>query len=197
MRRVLLGGLLAIVLAATAQAGAGGGNACGPANARTLASSPRARVYALRKAVYGCAGKTRYRLGSVPSPQVDDYVSRVVVAGRLAAYASGYKGYDFTSATVVVRNLADGKQLFNSPALSNPQATGETTQSVDSLVVRPDGNVAWIAKWQFYSPPIGVEVHRRKGMLDHGRTIRSGSLKLHGSLLSWKHGSRTRHAKLL
>jgi hypothetical protein len=191
---LLLGGLLAVVLAATAQAGAGEDNGCGPAKAHTLASSPQARVYALHKAVYGCAGKTRYRLGSLPGPLREDSVSRVVVAGRLAAYASETSGYDFTWATVVVRNLADGTQLFDSPALSNPRTTGEGTQSVDSLVVRPDGNVAWIAKWE--DGPI-VEVHRRKGMLDHGRTIRPGSLELHGSLLSWKHGSRIRHARLL
>jgi hypothetical protein len=188
--------VLAIVLAATAQAGAGEGNGCGPANAHTLASSPQARVYALHKAVYGCAGKTRYRLGAVPSPLGEDFVSRVVVAGRLAAYASEISGYDFAWATVLVRNLADGKQLFDSPALSNQLTTGEGTQSVGSLVVRPDGNVAWIAKWEFLSSPI-VEVHRRKGMLDHGRTILPGSLRLHGSLLTWKHGSTTRHASLL
>jgi hypothetical protein len=41
-----------------------------------------------------------------------------------------------------------------------------------------------------------VKVHRGDVVLDRGRTIHPDSLKLHGTLLSWKHGTQTRTATL-
>lgn len=38
------------------------GASCGPATARTLASSTETRVYALNGAAYGCAGKRQFQL---------------------------------------------------------------------------------------------------------------------------------------
>lgn len=166
---------------------------CGPPEARTLASSSQARVYALKGADYGCAGKRQFRLGRWKSPCAP-CVDRVVVAGTLAAYVLDYPGYDNSTSDVLVRRLTDGKRLSWYRAST---ATGETFQAVTSLVVSPDGGVAWISA----ASGIGIsgrqiEVHRGKSILDHGRTIAPHSLKLHGTVISWRHGSKTRTASL-
>jgi hypothetical protein len=166
---------------------------CGPAKARTLASSTGARVYALDGTAYGCAGKRQFRLGPFAYPHYNGVVRPIVVAGRIAAYIRQTSGYDTSSADVHVRNLADGKRPFESSATR--EGCGEGGQSVGSLVAKPDGHVAWIGVWVFGSCRF-VEVHRRRTVLDRGRMIKIHSLKLQGSLLTWKHGSRTRHATL-
>jgi hypothetical protein len=121
----------------------------------------------------------------------------VVVAGTVAAYSDYVGGYDFVDAEVHVRSLADGKRLFDRPAITyEPRA--EPVESVDSLVAKPDGHVAWIAVSTGIGGPTHrlVEVHRGRTVLDHGPKIDPHSLKLQGTLLSWKHGSKTRHASL-
>ena len=184
-RAVCAGGVgLAIgVAAATAPASTA---SCGPANGRTLASSSQARVYAGRKGVvYGCAGRRQFRLGR-RQPPCYPCVGRVVVAGKIAAYVLGYPGYDSNFCEVVVRRLADGKRL----ATYNATRMGPFS-SVPSLVARPDGHVAWIAVGG------GIpEVHRDRTILDSGGTIQPHSLRLHGTLLTWRHGSKTRHARM-
>lgn len=190
--------LCGIAMAAPSSARSGWrGAKCGPAGARTLASSTEARVYALNGAVFGCAGKRQFRLGAQPGPDArENVVHPVVVVGRLAAYGSVAWGYDFADAFVIVRNLADGKRLFYGRAITDYQSA-EPVESVGSLVAAPDGHVAWIVVAHFVAGgQLRIEVHRGRMVLDDGRTIHAHSLKLHGTLLSWKHGSRTRHARL-
>lgn len=163
---------------------------CGPASARTLASSQEARVYTVHKAVYGCAGSRQFRLDRPHSP-----VGVVVVVGKLAAFARYFEGYDFTSASVIVENLTDGKRLWDGEAFPrDPQ--GEYDQRVGSLVARPDGHVAWIVSSTMLGADKIVRVFRGRDVLDSGRAIRTHSLRLHGTRLSWKHGSRTKTAQL-
>lgn len=169
---------------------------CGPAQARTLASSRQARVYARNGTVYGCAGKPQYRLGSVRE-QCSPCFDLVAVSGTVAAYASTIIGYDSAVARVTVRSLEDGERLFDSPAMrADPRA--EPDESVGSLVAKRDGHVAWIVVSRGIGGPSHriVKVHRGDVVLDRGRTIHPDSLKLHGTLLSWKHGTQTRTATL-
>lgn len=183
---------LALTLGVCGPAVASGsrGAHCGPASARTLASSQDARVYALRKAVYGCAGSRHFRLSGRNSP-----LGVVVVVGKLAAFARYFQGYDFTSASVIVENLANGKLLWDSEAFPNdPQ--GEYDQRVGSLATRPDGHVAWIVSSTMLGADKIVRVFRGRDVLDSGRAIRADSLRLRGTRLSWKHGSKTMTAQL-
>jgi hypothetical protein len=162
---------------------------CGPPQARTLASSSQARVYVGHKGfLWGCAGKRQFRLGN-RKRGCDPCVGRVVVPGTVAAYVSCFGGYDNTACAVIVRRLTDGKRLAAYAA-----AGGAEFQSVPSLVARSDGHVAWIGVGKGFSA--GIAVRRDGTILDHGRTIDPHSLTLHGTLLSWKHGSETRHARL-
>ncbi len=157
------------------------------ANARIL--QPHARVYVGHRGfVWGCAGKQQFRLGSMKRG-CDPCVGRVVVAGTIAAYISGYGGYDNSVVSVLVRRLTNGKRLADYAA-----AGGAEFQSVTSLVARPDGHVAWIGVGKGFSA--GIAVQRDGMILDSGAKIRPHSLKLHGIQLSWKHGSQTRHARL-
>jgi hypothetical protein len=73
---------------------------------------------------------------------------------------------------------------------------------VASVVVKPDGSAAWIGESHAIGPPHGgTEVHKVTAagarLLDRGPGIATGSLRLHGALLSWRHGGRTRTARLV
>ncbi|MEA2161510.1 MAG: hypothetical protein QOD66_3890 [Solirubrobacteraceae bacterium] len=202
---VLASAALSACAGAAALAGssvAHGGTPCGPAAARTLASGPHARVYASRGVVFGCAagGARSFRLGGTGSCIGSDRVGPVVVAGEIAAFASERCGIDTGFTLVVVRDLRDGKRLSASAAASSPGP--ESFTSVNSLVARSDGAVAWIAGASSIGNHMtNVEVHRvdRRGqaLLDAGRTIARGSLRLRRSRLTWTHGGQLRSATLV
>jgi hypothetical protein len=174
---------------------------CGPASGHTLAADAVARVYVIGDVVSGCAsgGKRAYTLGHRRTCIASARVAPVALAGRVAAYGSERCGVDTGSTDVVVRRLTDGVQLHALPATRPPGA--ESFQHVDSLVVKADGAVAWIATG---SSIVGhrslIEVHKsdRDGnaLLDSGAAIALRSLRLHHSTLSWTDGSATRTAAL-
>ena len=110
-------------------------------------------------------------------------------------------GVDSGSTAVVVRRLTDGKVLRSAVATSPPGV--ESHQSVGSLVLKRDGAVAWIGTGKSIigagTPKVEVYEADRRGpvrLLDSGVAVRPGSLTLHGSKLSWKHGTALRHAML-
>jgi hypothetical protein len=177
------------------------GASCGSASGRTLAADARARVYTLHGSVYGCAGAgRRYRLGGAGNCVLAHCVGPVVVAGALAAYGLKSCGIDLCTASVIVRRLSDGRQVVDDDANSLPLGP-ESMQSVDALVLRADGDLAWIAVG---SSIVGhnrvVEVHEqdRTGnhLLDKGAAVRPGSLRLRGVELTWLHGRTLRSATL-
>jgi hypothetical protein len=102
---------------------------------------------------------------------------------------------------VIVRNLGDGRLLHAVPATTTAHRP-ESLESVDSIVVKPDGAVAWIAQTRSI---IGrgaaiLEVHRLdirgQSLLDVGRSIEARSLRLSGSTVSWQVGAVIRKATL-
>jgi hypothetical protein len=171
--------------------------------AHRLASSPSASVYSIHGAVYGCSEATgrRTRLGRTTSCIGSDLIGRVRVAGVLTAYADSRCGVDTGSASVVVVRLSDGRRLKTDPATTG-QALPESYEAVDSLVLKRDRSVAWIARAHSIIRPSsgGVEVHADdrggKRLLDSGAGIDPGSLRLRGSRITWKHGGATRSARL-
>jgi len=126
-------------------------------------------------------------------------VAPVTVAGRLAAYGLEQCGIDTGFTEVVVRRLSDGRVPHDVNATS--PAGPESYQTVDSLVLKPDGAVAWIGTGSSIGThAVLTEVRRvdRRGeaLLDSGAAVRSRSLRLRGSLLSWTHGRTSRTATL-
>jgi hypothetical protein len=175
---------------------------CGPANAKTLASSAVARVYSLNQVVYGCSvqrGRS-LRLGHASRSITESRVGPVAVAGDVAAYGLSRFGVDTVSSAVEVRRLTDGAVLHDLSAASS--VGPEFFQSVGSVVVKTDGAVAWVGSASSIISRGRAVVQVRAAdssgerTLDSGRGIDSGSLRLRGSTLSWRDAGVTRHATL-
>jgi hypothetical protein len=159
-------------------------------------------VYVAHGVVYGCATQTgrAYRLGSRRSCLARSRVDPVTVVGGLAAYGLESCGVDTASAEVVVRRLSDGKMLLSVPAIAHVLGP-ESFQTVRSIVAKPDGAVAWISGGSSIAAHRAVvEVHRADAqgqtLLDSGAAITAGSLRLHGSTVTWSDRGRTRSATL-
>jgi hypothetical protein len=174
---------------------------CGPASARTLAGDAMARVYVAGGGAYGCvAGATRsHRLGSTGVSIGAARIETVRVSGSIAAYGLRTSGVDTGYATVTLRRLTTGRVLAQHPATTRIGVEG--FQSVDSLVLKADGAVAWIATARSIGRPNFVRQIQRlddRGLrvLDFGPQVDAASLVLHGSTLSWKHGTAVRTARL-
>jgi hypothetical protein len=175
---------------------------CGPAGARTMAASTVARVFEQGGVVSGCSSKTgrTVRLGQTRTCLGKPRVGVVAVAGELAAYATQTCGVDTGAASVVVRRLSDGRQLGSFEAVS-PPIRPESYRSVVSVVLRPDGSVAWIGqassiishRTELQVQAVSAGVQRQ---LDRGTGIGPRSLRLHGTRLTWSDAGRTRSATL-
>ncbi len=184
-----------------APAGGAAGTPCGPPAAQTLAADAVARVYVSGGAADGCAtGGTRsYRLGTTGTFSRSARVTIVRVAGRIAAYGLETSGVDVAAATVNVRRLTTGRLLARRPATTRTGVEG--FQSVDSVVLKADGAVAWIATARSIGTPRFIrQLSRldRRGfrILDSGPGVVAASLTLHGSTLSWRHRTAARSAPL-
>jgi hypothetical protein len=164
---------------------------CGPSGAKTLAVDRVARVYATGGNVYGCAdaGGHTYLLAANNSRPGQPHIGQVALAGIDVAYGKTTSGVDTATATVTVRRLDSGRTLRSLAAMSQPVGP-ESFQSVDSIVVKKDGAVAWIASaHSIVRNSSQIEVDRVDGRgrstLDTNSGIDSISLRLHGSALSW------------
>lgn len=168
---------------------------------QTLAASHQARVYVSGREVFGCARGTgqSYKLGASARSLREARVGPVAVAGTDVGYGSTNFGVDTVNSQVVVRNLGDGRQVHAAPATTT--SLPESFQTVDSIVVRSGGAVAWIAEvGSVISHAHEIEVQRvdarGPALLDSGSGIDTRSLRLHGSTLTWRDGSATRTATL-
>jgi hypothetical protein len=176
---------------------------CGPASARTLASSSEARVYVAGQVVYGCAatrGRRSYRLGTLMPCFSTPCVVKPRVVGKLVAYGSLHRGVDTGFTVVTVRRLSDGKRLVDDSATL--ASTGpESFSALDALVLKRDGAVAWISDSQSIVRPgkeVEVVKHDSAGqkLLDSGGGIQPTSLRLQGSTVSWVNAGVKRSAAL-
>jgi hypothetical protein len=125
----------------------------------------------------------------------------VAVAGELVAFGFQSCGVDTETSRVVIRRLSDGKLLLTAAAGKPRPGIAAHLDRVGSVVIRPDGGVAWISdQWWLDSAHDTIEVHRvdRRGtrILDVSPEISSTSLRLHGSHLSWRHGELTMFSSL-
>ena len=175
---------------------------CGPARAHTLAADRMARVYVLHKKVYGCTrgSHSRYELGAASNSMGEGRVGPIALAGVDVAFGRTSFGVDVVSAEVVVENLTDGRVLHEEAA-TRSSVGPEYAQQVHSIVVKPDGSVAWIGTVSaFTSRKSATEVRKAdrtaRASLDKGNAIRPDSLRLHRSKLTWRDGSTRKSATL-
>jgi len=154
--------------------------------------------------VYGCANGSghSYLLGQGPKigPGLAR-VGRVALAGVDAGYAVGRMGVDTFATQVVVRRLDNGQTLHDVSATTGLLGP-EFFQTVQALVVKADGAVAWIADGGSivrYTHRVEVVRLDRRGeaTLDTGPGIYPPSLRLSGSRLSWRDHGAVRSASLL
>ncbi len=179
--------------------------ACGPASGKTLAADHSARIYANDGNVFGCtrAGNQSFRLGTESvSSTSEGRVGPIALAGTDVAYGLTYFGVDTISADVIVRRLTDGHVVRSHAAITG-SAGAEFAETVDAIVVKRDGSVAWIAHDR--SIPSGHSVFSEveksdrtsRVLLDKEPSgIRLDSLRLAGSHLTWDYKATTRSANL-
>jgi hypothetical protein len=171
---------------------------CAPAGAHIFAADRRVQVYSSHGSVYACEGLNgkRVRLGNATVGIGTKRVDQAAVASDLVAYGTQECGIDTGFASVTVLRLSDGKQLKNFASTSGSVGP-ESYQSVDAVVVKRDAAVAWIATVRsIIGHGARVEVHANNKLLDSGLGIDPNSLKLHGSQLTWRHGTTTQSATL-
>jgi hypothetical protein len=194
-RTAILAAIFVVACGSFTQAGAA--TRCRPAGARLLAADHRVDVFALSGAVYGCDKRTgkRVRLGNARICVMTPCVNHAAAAGDLIAYGIERCGVDTCSSSVSVLRLPDDKQLHSYAAITGSIAP-ESFQSVNAIVVKSDGAVAWIATASsIISHGSRIEVHANKRLLDSGASIVRSSLRLHGSTLTWRDGSTERAAE--
>lgn len=203
MRLGIIAGAIVAVTAACGSAAATATAHCGPAGAKTLAIDSVARVYASGGSVYGCndASGHRYRLGSTQRRPGQPAIGKVALAGVDVAYGATTFGVDTSGASVTVRRLDNGRTLRKLAAMTLPVGP-ESFQSVDSLVVKADGAVAWIASSSSivsheYQAQLSRADRRGETSLDTGSGIKTSSLRLQHSTLSWRDGGGAQTATLL
>jgi hypothetical protein len=201
---VVTAALLAVPWAYPGGAGAAAsGVVCGPAGAHTLAADSMARVYSRQGKVYGCArsGSKSYSLGTVDKSFNEGRVAPLALAGVDVAYGLTFYGVDTINASVMVRRLTDGHLVRQHSAI-NEAVGAEYFETVDAVVVKRDGSVAWIAHatWVGSQGKSVTEVDKsdqtNKSLLDHSASIVTDSLHLQGSRLTWMDGSSSRSATL-
>jgi hypothetical protein len=187
--------------AAWSRAGHLASAACARAGSRTIESGPSSRVYSLRGKAYACldsSGKS-YELGSATLCIGGTRAGPFALAGRDVAYGATSCGIDFSSTEVIVESLVNGSTLRNAPATKTSLV--EQEGGVQSLVLKADGSVAWIATEQslgnrrrlrqlFKDDQTGLE------LLDSGLGVLPSSLTLRGSRLTWRDAGTSRHATL-
>lgn len=201
---------------------------CLPSHAIAVSADSRAALYLAPEDpqnpefldVYGCSYKTKrtYLLGSVPST-AGGYesgdggeVMLETLAGTMAAYETGLCGPETAGSVIVVRDLYDGKVVHcvptGTPAHPEPPRTehGLTVTHVgigpvESLVVKSDGAVAWIAQDAVeeslsYSYQVHVLDKNGSRVLAASTEIEPKSLALAGSVLYWTEAGRPMSAVL-
>lgn len=175
--------------------------ACGPASARTIAADTPARVYATAGEAYGCVrGETRaYLLGTTGDISGVAHIETVRVAGHLVAYGLRTNGVDTGHVTINLRDLGPGTLIAQRPATTRIGIEG--FQSIESLVLKADGSLAWISTARSIGKPTFVrQLLRldRQGfrVLDSGPDLDATSLALDGSIITWDHGANARSATL-
>lgn len=189
------------VLAALAVAGL----AAGPASAKvkkcstggvTLAAGEQSRVFSKAKAeddpVYACRYKTGKKVKLGTYRNCSDFLSVGLfrLAGPYVAFESESCDLVAGKGSVKLVDLRTGVTKFSKQAAPVPLMSDEPDYGVQSLVLRPNGSLAWIGRYENTSGPPNTNyfVQTKTATLDSGASIAGGSLAIAGSTLYWLKG---------
>jgi hypothetical protein len=176
---------------------------CGPARAHSLAGNSLVRVYASGGFVYGCSVRTHRttRLGRSNRCIAASRAGPAAVAAELTGYGLERCGVDTGTGEVIVRRLSDGRVLRTLDATQG-LLRPESYQTVLSVVIKPDGGVAWTARTsslgggQAQLEVLAADAGSGARLLDSGARVAPASLSLHDSRLTWKDDGQIRSATL-
>jgi hypothetical protein len=162
-------------------------DACRPVGSRLIRSSRQARVFVAGD-YFGCLFARGLPLNLTGFGETLQSPSAISLAGPLVAFT--------TQTQIKVVDLRDSETGIN-----RTMDLGRDT-FVAASRLRATGSVAWIAcasrctgavKKLLFAWNRGVFLPH---LLDSGRKIDAGSLRLRGSRLSWRHGGKLRRARL-
>ena len=175
---------------------------CPPKGAKVVRARGSVHIYKLHHEVYACLGRAgkRYSLGESENldPYGASYVSPIRIRGTLVAFArQSWDHYGAADATVVVRDLSDGRTLHSfsqgggGPYVCEGQSPAYT---VTDLALAPSGSVAWIASVG-YCDGDRQEVRAltdssEPALLDEGSGVDAESLRYAGGSIFWVHANR-------
>jgi hypothetical protein len=178
---------------------------CAPEQDRVVARSADAVVFHGDQVVFGCLipkGR-RWRLPAQdPIGPPETVIGGYRLAGRFVAYESSAEGYE----SVYVFDLRRGKTLSAAPgATADPDDEVPPDPSVEALVLRRSGSIAWIGgisrraggNTEYEVHAVSARRPRRDRVLDRGSDIDPDSLALSRSgRVYWRHGGEARSAVL-
>jgi hypothetical protein len=187
---------------------------CQSPGSRTVVSSSHARVFAKvtkqtrlnrETSYYGCLFSVgrKYRIGIVDHDAQHSFsLSPMRLRGRYVGFADQY-GHPAggTYAAIRVVDLRTGEQLHG---IDTPRMEDLAPELlVTDLVLRPNGNVAWILTKNRVLPRPVYDVYKhdpsapeRQRALDSSRAIDPNSLTLAGSTVRWSKRGVRRSATL-
>lgn len=180
------------------------GSACRTKSARTLLATGQARVFQRRDRIYACLyrGRRVFRIGARQSVGGGN-ARNLRLAGRFVAYTPTLNGVKLT-----VRDLRSGRVVHNEAA---EDLTSPALSFLTDVKLRRTGAIAWIVERTPIDVPLrpyrmpgdtlpDYQVLRAdragRALLDSGRDIAPGSLRLSGATVSWTKGGATRSAPL-
>jgi hypothetical protein len=158
-------------------------------------------VYEAHGAVYACltGSRPQVKLGAAGSCLRANRVDQAAVQRDMVTAALTQCGVDTGQAEVEVLRLPEGRRLYGHVAITNPGP--ESFSTVTGLVLTRGGTVAWLARSNSIvghrtTTEVWAGSPHRTRLLDSGPQVQSGSLRLAGNTVSWRHGSVRRSAAL-
>ena len=195
--------LTGVVLALGPVPGAGAATVpCGAPEARTLRSTEESRVFARGERIYACVrGSRARRLGTRPAECVTtcDGVARVALAGRFVAFNETYSNDHGSDPGFVIKtlDLRSGRVRLRAHA----GEAGDEDAVLRRIVLSRSGATAWAyrhARGALGQEPSGVAIERDprcgRPVVDDGKHVKPGSLRVRGNRLVWRAGDRERTA---
>lgn len=201
--------VLALTLAGMGTARANSHRYCHPANARTIKSNDKIRVYSVPgryggRDVWACLYKTgrHRRLGArnLDSLSGGETVWPVRLSGTLVGFdRQDYDHYGGSAYAIAVRDMRTGR-LVHGASQAGGGIGGGTPWEVDDFVMDPAGSVAWIAQatdGSYVSYVYEADTTKGAQALDSGATVDPKSLRRHGRVVTWLNGGQTRMAQFV